>query len=382
MAVRKLAEGRHQGVYRDAAGRRHTKVFATKTAARTWADDGAAAVRAGTHRNPRAGRVLVGDWHQRWDAARVIEDSTRRVARSYSKVLLAQWGAWPLDAITRMEVQAWVRQLEVDGRGPSSIEKTVQMLTAVLQAAVDDGLLAANPARGVRIPKRPKSPDRILTFEEELQLLEQLPTEQDRRMVMVMLDTGLRYGELAGLHAHRIDLLRRELHVVEVLTQAGQIKTHPKSDRGRRTVPLEERSRLALAQQLEQWPDGLVFRTARGGRPMAEPNWVKRAWAPAVGGRPAVPGKSAAVPPLALPLPTPHDLRHTALSRLVAEGVDVRTVQDFAGHESIQTTMRYLHAAPDAGERARMGLRAVAAKRAALETSGADLAHEPQTGPA
>lgn len=357
--VRELIKGRkYQGVYRDAAGKRHTRVFPTRTAARTWAADGEAAVRAGAHRDPRAGRTTLRVWLERWEQARVVEDSTRRSDQTYRKDVLAAFGSWPLDSITRMEVQGWVRRLEQDGRGAVAIGKAAQLLTSLLEDAVREGKIPANPARGVRLPAVPRQPDRLISLEEEAVLLDALPTDQDRRMVTVLLDTGLRYGELAGLHAHRVGMLRRELHVVETLTQAGKVKSYPKSRKSHRVIPLSDRALEALAVQQERWPDGLLFRTARGARPMVEANWRRRAWLPAAS-------------LLAAPVPTPHDCRHTALSRLVAEGVDLKTVQEFAGHESLNTTLRYLHAAPDAGERVRAALRRISAAR------GADLAHEP-----
>jgi integrase len=328
----------------------------TRTAARQWADDGAAAVRGGSHRNPRAGRTTLTAWHGRWEAARVVEDATRRADKTYSADVLGAFGAWPLDSITRMEVQGWVRRLETDGRGPEAIGKAVQLLTSLLEDAVREGKIPANPARGVRLPRGAKQPDRLITLAEETILLAGQPTDQDRRMVMTLLDTGLRYGELAGLHAHRVDMLRRELHVVEILTQAGKIKAYPKSRKSHRVIPLEQRTLEALAIQQETYPSGLLFRTKRGGRPMIEANWRRRAWLPAAKLLPD-------------PIPTPHDCRHTCLSRLVAEGVDLKTVQEFAGHESLNTTLRYLHSAPDAGERVRAALKRISATR------GAELAH-------
>jgi integrase len=350
MSVRLIAPGKHQGQYRDAAGKRHTKVFATKTAARKWADDGAAAVRAGTHRNPRAGRLLFREWHARWTAARVVEDATRYRDGLYAKTVLARWGDMPLDAITRMEVQSWVRQLEQDGRGRTAIGFLHQQVVSVLEAAVGDDLIPSNPARGIRLPREPKGTDRLITLDEEVRLLDAFTRQQDRWMIEVLLDTGLRYGELAGLHGSRVDFMRRELHVVETLTQRGQVKAYPKSAAGQRVIPLEERALLALAGAMEPWGrDGLVFRTitpGRAGRPVVETPWRAHHWMPAL-------GRAG----LDDPQPTPHDLRHSYLSRLVAAGVDLKTVQMVAGHESLSTTLRYLHNAPDAGERVRAAVK-------------------------
>ncbi len=157
-SVRELGDGRFQGQYRDAAGRRHTKVWPNKTAARRWAADGEAAVRQGVHRDPRAGRVLFSTWHARWLAARVVEDATARKDATYAKQVLERWRDVPLDAVLRIDVQGWVAQQQREGRRPHAIDAGLQQLTLVLEAAVLEGLLPSNPARGVRPPAVAPSP--------------------------------------------------------------------------------------------------------------------------------------------------------------------------------------------------------------------------------
>lgn len=73
----------------------------------------------------------------------------------------------------------------------------------------------------------------------------------------------------------------------------------------------------------------------------------------------------------------PHALRHTALSHSLAAGCDLRTVQAIAGHESVTTTARYLHALPS--EVARAPERLVAWRREVAAVTSAQLAPTPRT---
>jgi integrase len=83
-------------------------------------------------------------------------------------------------------------------------------------------------------------------------------------------------------------------------------------------------------------PSTLVFTAARGG-PLSYVHVRSRIWLPAL--------TRAGLPD---PQPTLHDLRHTAISWMVAGGADLAVVRQVAGHESLAVTSRYAHARGDA----------------------------------
>jgi integrase len=107
------------------------------------------------------------------------------------------------------------------------------------------------------------------------QVLPALPRRY-RAVVATAAGAGLRWGECVGLRRRNVDLLRRELHVVEVAVEvAGRVtfKLYPKSKASRRTVPLPDFLIAALAEHLAAFPaelDERVFRNERGG-PLRRP---------------------------------------------------------------------------------------------------------------
>lgn len=337
-----LGPRRFQGGYRDGKGRKHTKVWPTKTAALKWALDREAEVRAGTHRDPRAGRVRFEAWWDKWYAARVVDPSTAAKDKSNVPHVVSQWGRWPLEEIEQLDVQAWVKAMQ--GRGPEAVRQTYLLFASAMKAAVKAGKILTNPAEDVTLPVGSPQPPRDLTVDEQGRLLAQF-TEPWRTMVEMDLFTGMRWGEIAGLHRHRLDLARAEVHVVETLRKDGSVKPHPKGRRSLRTLPLAPRIVEAL-EPVVAGRDGLVFVGPRGGR-LHYSTFSRRIWAPAV--------KKAG---LAAPLPTFHDLRHTYASHLEAQGVDVRVIQENLGHQSLRTTEIYLHVSPDARARVLAALEA------------------------
>lgn len=345
--LKRLPSGKFRAVYRGRDGRRHSITRPTKAEARAEALERESEVRRGTWRDPDLGKTTFETWRDRWLKGRVVEENTRRKNSSHlSNHVIPRWGKVPLDGIEKLDVQEWVADMQRRRVGAETIHAAVGVFGTILQAAFEHGLIRTNPARGVDLPEVPKQPFRIVSDDEATAIIGKM-TGQDARLVRLDLRLGMRWGEIAGLHTHRVDLDRREVHVVEVLTRHDGIKAYPKSKKSRRTLPLTD----AMAELLKVQMDGkssraLVFAQSNG-EPLDYSNWRRRVWVEAV---------TAAE--MAEPIPTFHDLRHTCASNLIADGVDVASVQAFMGHESLLTTQRYVHAAPAARDRLRAILNA------------------------
>jgi len=332
--IRRLPPQKWNAVVRLPNGKRRSLTHPLRKVVADWAKDIERDNARGVTRDPKAGRITVGEWHERWRATRLLEPSTLAGYESRWRTHIEPvWKTVPLNTITRTDVQAWVRAMVDAGVGPRVVQQSVAVLSSLLAVAVAENLIPANPAARLKLPRAPKPPDRYLDRDVEFPaLLAALTQGRDRLLVDFACHTGLRWGELTGLRASRINWLRGIVHVVDVWTPAGR-REYPKRRASRRDIPLPEHLKEPL-RQMYSGPEDFLF-AADGGQPLHEANWRNRVWVPAL--------KTAGINYLPI-----HAMRHTAASWLVMDGVDLFRVQALLGHESITTTMRYAHLAPAA----------------------------------
>ena len=148
-------------------------------------------------------------------------------------------------------------------------------------------------------------------------------TTNQEHLPFPSVEAACRFGDLAGLRAHRLDLLRRSLTIAETLSDVrGQAKlAPPKTTAARRQVALPKFLSEELARHLAQWlpgVDGFVFTAPKGG-PLRRTNFRRRAWLSAV--------RSSVGEPLRV-----HDLRHTHAAMLIAQGEHPKVNQLRLGH--------------------------------------------------
>jgi integrase len=229
-------------------------------------------------------------------------------------------GDTPLDAITPAHVERCVRTLG-ETLAPASVNRLRDRLSGMFKRARRLGLVAVNPVKD--IPKLREAGGRLafLSPVGEDAVLTALPVER-RPLVTLAVNTGLRWSEQARLHWLDVDLLTGFLTVR--FGKNGQA----------RWVPLNRAARGALVDLAGQRhqpgdPDELV---CRGAYRTVSREFVRAVRAAQATVRSAGREDEAA----RLDGVTWHALKHTFASRLVAAGVDLRTVQELGGWRNTQ----------------------------------------------
>lgn len=341
----RLPSGRYRGVYRDAGGKRRSvgETYTHKARAERAAATLEGKARRSMFGDPDAGRRTWGEWCDEWWQTRAVEAGTLRVDESRRRTHLdPRWKSVPVGSIRRHDVREWAAAMRRRGVGAATIQRAVYLFSASLSAAVDAEVIDVNPAARLKLPGGAQALERFLTRDEFAAVLDELPTTHDQLVAQLLVYTGLRWGEMAGLHHNRLDLGRGLLRVVETWDEkSARIKPYPKGKRSRDVpVPgwLVEKlaelpapghgARCGLTHTAGACRSSLVF-TTDSGTVMRNSNWSE-VWRGAV--------ERADIGHCRI-----HDLRHTYASWLIQAGIPLAEVGRLMGHVSTQTTARYAH---------------------------------------
>lgn len=316
---------------------------------------------------PPAPGMTLAAWYAQV-IARAEQDHSPSTIRGYRKHwqrIDAALGNAPIDRITRAAVQAFVDDLrqsknirdtwraeketikaeDVREIGANTVVKIFRTLHWLLADAVRRGLLPANPAEHVQLPRVRKTAAGGLTVEEVRALAKHLPTEplMTRVILQTLLYTGIRRGELVALRwrdveqvgdgADAITIIRVERAVVVVNGQ--QTPRVPKTPGSLRpigapadlyTLLMEWRAQFKTAPA----PDDYILRWPDTGAWMCYDHVTRIV--PEVLTRAGVRRLRC------------HDMRHTYASLLIASGLDIRQAQSLLGHSTPTTTLNtYAH---------------------------------------
>lgn len=339
-AVRKLSSGRWQARFRDpetGAYRSAEQTFATKTAAAKWLAAIETDMVRGVWHDPKRGEVLFGTVAEQWYATKLhLRPSTQHIYRTLlDRHILPTFRDLPVGSITTLDVQMWISDRHRNTRmGANSVAKTYKVVRAVMESALDAGLILRNPCR-VKGAGTERLPEMRCATVEEVAAIAQVVEPRWHALILLAAYSGLRWGELAGLRRRYLDPLHKTVRVVEQCTEVNGhfVWGPPKTSAGTRTVVLPPFICDVMVEHLAQWsePDveGLVF-VMPEGTPLRRENFRKRVWLPAC--------RSVGIEGVRF-----HDLRHTNATLAAASGAPLRAVMHRLGHASAAAALRYQH---------------------------------------
>lgn len=136
---------RSQARYRDPSGVEKSKAFPRKVDAQRWLDEVTADLVMGRYVDPSAGRVRFGDFARRWLASQTFDVTTREAVESRLRVhIVPHLGNLELRHVRPSSIQTWLRGRQQEC-APTYVRVMLANLSAILGAAVDDGLIPSNP---------------------------------------------------------------------------------------------------------------------------------------------------------------------------------------------------------------------------------------------
>lgn len=349
--ARKLQSGKYEARYRDAKGRTRTveaPPFTFKEEALRAGGKAEAESRSLGWRDPQAAGRTWREWCESWWPSRVVGTDTEASDRGRrDNYLMPKWGDVRLCDITRQDVKDWAAELREPYTDAKGVERTratayvrliVGLFAASLAGAKDAEVLPHNVADKLKLRGSPPGQDRYLTRDEVARLLDKFETEDYRTVTRLLVGTGMRWGELAGLHRARVHFDRRVIDVVEALSsKTYQMAPYPKGKRIR-TVPIPDWVDLNAIEHviganecgykhIEGHCPGPLLLTTDEGFVLNHSRYSS--------------AFRAAVKAAGLGHVRVHDLRHTYASWLLQGKRSLAEVGKLLGHESPQTTQRY-----------------------------------------
>jgi len=264
---------------------------------------------------------------------RVERGLSKNTVDGYARDLV-RFSAWladtgtPLDRVEEAGVAGYLVTLSQEGLSARTQARALSSVRGLFRFLVQEGRQRRDPTELLEGPRLLRKLPDVLNRDEVLRLLE-APTGKkpnrvrDRAMLHTMYAAGLRVSELV------------ELDLGDVNLDEGFVSALGKGNK-RRIVPIGAHARLAMAEYLSEvrpkWAppaSRACFVTARGKAMTRQGFWgIVRKYARGAG--------------ITKPI-SPHKLRHSFATHLLAGGADLRSVQTMLGHADISTTQIYTH---------------------------------------
>lgn len=349
VGISQRKDGLYTARFTDKHGKRQQHYFKKLQECRNWLAD--------AQFNDEHGNVLQGEnptvdaWYKYWidnvKGDNIRYNTNRNYNERYEKNIKPLIGGMLLKDIKTLHCQNVLNQMAVHYSN-SVIEHSRLVMWAMFDSALENGLLEKNPvSKSVKCTsgKKPKE-TRVLTKEEQKKFLKTVEGTGNYNQYALILQTGLRAGELIGLRWSDVDFESKVLHIRRTMecrnSSLGWKVGEPKTSNGFRDIPLTKEAIVILKNQREKNKQLKVI-------PMEFSDSVFL-------GKDGTPIKNNAYDTnllyycgkAGIPRFSMHALRHTFATRCIESGMRPKTLQIILGHSNIGITMNlYVHVTDD-----------------------------------
>lgn len=283
----------------------------------------------------------LADWSSFWLENEILGSVKVSTYQAYTAIIkkhiLPPLGKMNLGSITPGVIHSFISALEASGLAYNTIKNIYRLLSSIIKCAFEEGLLAKNPCKKIKIQRVENAKQRVLSRHEQ-ESVRCAALHSNNLSALLSMYTGLRLGEVCGLKWSDIDWKERTITVNRTVQRVSQNATAsyspktilmtgtPKSLHSHRVVPVPTFLLALLKKQFKSKMEH--FYIFSDSPAIVDPRTVQRQF-------------KRLVEQIGLENVHFHTLRHTLTTRLLELGVDVKTISNLLGHKSVKTTLDY-----------------------------------------
>ena len=238
--------------------------------------------------------------------------------------------------ISRKFLNELSHSLLIEGKATATVNRWIDVIRVVLSFSYENERISTYPLKGYKKLKEVRSGISYWEREQIEQFISFVDQKYAEEIVWVplayrlVLNTGLRAGELWGLRVMDLDSKRLLISIKRQFNRVTKTFTLPKSKK-ERSLPCPKYLMDRLLEHTSSFSNKneLIFRNGNA-QPINHSNFRSRFFLQDI--------EEAGVEKIRF-----HDLRHTAITMMVDQGINITIVQEIAGHKDLQTTLKYLH---------------------------------------